>query len=171
MNTSKILLALMVTVFVLLGCGESQPCSTEVKYLQWVNYEVTINDSIQTFYGHLLKVDQIEVEKSVFADSTFIEADTIYTENDTTYIAADTTIVLDTILVNSSAQIKLYNIEEIVDSLSTIISVGDELKYGSENVGAGYSHVIIRCDSISFDTNFVRFSILNSEIYQDCSTW
>lgn len=175
MNTIKkyfaFILVIAAIILVQTGCGESQPCSTEVTYLQWKSYELEKDDSISTFYNHIIKLKNIMVEKSIRADSLFTLADTIYTETDTTYIAADTTITLDTVIVNSLANFVLYNEIHGIDSNEIELSTGQEISFGSEEIGNKYSHILVRCDSISFDTNFVILNIRNSEINQDCSSW
>lgn len=167
----KVLILVILTIILVNSCSDSNPCKSEFKMLQWQSYEIQKGDSIVTFYEHVMKVLDINVVKSFINDTIITDADTIYTETDTTYIAADTTYVNDTIVVSSSALVRL--IFEADTSLNTqiLFTPGIYYEHGSQEYGKNYSYIKIYCDEVSEDTSFVKLSVQNTEVYQDCSGW
>lgn len=167
----KTLFLVVIIVTLLNSCSDNNPCKTEVSLLQWQSYDIQKGDSVVTFYEHVMQVLDINIVKSFINDTIITEADTIYTENDTTYIAADTTFFKDTIVVNSSALVRL--IFESDSSLNTqiLFTPGMIYEHGSQKYGKNYSYIKIFCDEVSEDTSFVKLSVQNTEAYQDCSGW
>lgn len=171
MNKRLIFVAILIGVALLNSCSESNPCKTEIQYLNWETYEIAEGDSIITFYAHVVKVLELQVNKSISIDTVFTSADTIYNDNDTTYIAADTSYISDTTVSYSSAQLALYHIDNQKDTSIINLMPYNTIEYGEVNEGKKYNHIIIYCDEISADTSFIRLKIQNTEIFQDCSAW
>ena len=163
--------AFLLIMFAIFACSDDNPCSNEVKYLQWKEYRISMNDTAETFYGHVMKVLDIEINTSIVNDTVYSPADTIYSDNDTTYIPADTTITSDTLTNTGKVTFELYSPETEVESEENVMNVDSQIEYGIKEFGSNYSHILIYLAGIDEETLQAIFRVRNSELYQDCSNW
>lgn len=131
----------------LYSCSE-QDCKTTINFTNSESKTIRIGKYDSTFYGHILKLSEINVKYQPVSD----------------------TLVKDSVL--TSKEIRLDFIDRAHNLLGSFnLRTGDETVFGVSNPGLSFSQIKVRCDSINIQDSTVIFEVWNSAYYQDCGNW